>query len=99
MADYDTSALQGLLGQLQPLLSALGPSEEDKHAARMRAIGAAGFGLMGTPRGNFWGGVGRAGLLGGASYNQDLHDIGQQKQQSLGQLTALMPLLQKSSLP
>jgi hypothetical protein len=99
MGGLDPEALKGLLASLQPLTQALGPSPEDKEAAKYRAIAQAGLAMMGGRRGQEFDTIGRAGLLGLQGYNQDLQQIGQQRQQGMGLLSALMPMLQKSNLP
>lgn len=83
--------LQGLQG----LLSMMAPSEDEKKQARLQAILTAGLGMMGTPKGLEWQGLGRAGLAGVQQYNADLKALGQQRGQNVTQAAQLLPLIRQ----
>ena len=89
---YDPSSIQGL----QSLVGALGPSDEDKRAARQQAWLLAGLGMMGARKGYLPQDLSRSAQMGLLSYNQDLKDLAMQRQQAIGQAATLMPLLQKT---
>ena len=65
--------------ELADILQQLGLTQEDKDAARRRAIGTFGFGLLGARKGREGEALGRAGLLGMNARDQALADAQQGK--------------------
>lgn len=61
-----------LLKQLQAIIAASGPSDEDKSAAKWQGLLAAGLGLMGARKGQEFQQIGNAGLLGLQARDQAL---------------------------
>src|SRR6185369_5697415 len=88
----DPQALQGL----QALVGQLGPSEEDKKAARQQAIIMASLGMLGARKGFLPQDLSRAAMYGVQDYSQNLKEMGQQRGQAIGQAAALYPLLQRA---
>jgi hypothetical protein len=76
--------------ELQGLLQQLAVTDAQKKSAKMNALSQAGFAMMGTRKGNEGAGLGRAGLIGTQSYQNQLADArGQNVQQfQLAQLLA-----------
>ena len=65
--------------ELADILQQLGLTQEDRDAARRRAIGTFGFGLLGARKGREGEALGRAGLLGMNARDQALADAQQGK--------------------
>jgi hypothetical protein len=88
---FDISELQGLLSQF-------GPSEEEKRAAKMQAISQFGFGLLGAPKGQVWQRAGLSALNAMQGQSDALHNVTQQKMQSMqaaGQAMGLQETMRK----
>lgn len=97
MADVSAlTAIPGLdsdtLAQLQGYLKLMQPTEEDKRRAQLQALASAGFALMGTPKGAFWMGLGRAGNVGLQQYGQDVTQQQAQRGQNVGQAMQMAAL-------
>jgi hypothetical protein len=60
--------------ELQQLLQSIAVNDQQKKAARMHALSQAGFAMMGTRKGQEGAGLGRAGLIGTQSYQNQLAD-------------------------
>ncbi len=73
-------------------MQALGPSEEDKKAARQHALLTAGLGMMANSTGPTMVGIGRGGLLGQNAYNQELQFNNQQRTANMAQINAYQNL-------
>jgi hypothetical protein len=91
MADFDLSQLQGLLSQF-------GPTEEEKRQAKMQAIAQFGLGLLGTQKGQEFARAGYSASNALAGQADALHNVTQQKMQSMnaaGQAMGLQEQLRK----
>jgi hypothetical protein len=84
------SPFAGIDPQLLAYIQAMGPSEEDKKAARQHALLTAGLGMMANSTGPTMVGIGRGGLLGSAAYNDQLKTTEALRQQSMAQAVQAM---------
>ena len=67
------------LKQLRAMADHMGPSGADKQTAKMHAILTAGLGILANANKPEALALGRGGLLGGQSYNDELGRIAQQR--------------------
>ena len=86
-----------ILDQIKQLMAGMGPSEEDKHAARSHALLTAGLGIMQNANLNPILAAGRGGLLGQQAYTDELRFEQQQRAQNMAGVAQMFPLLQKSA--
>jgi hypothetical protein len=70
----------------------MGPSEEEKRAAKMQAIAQFGLGLLGTRKGDEWNRVGQSGAYALQSQGDALHNASAQKMQSMAAAQQAMGL-------
>ncbi len=84
------SPFGGIDPQLLAYINAMGPSDEDKKAARNHALLVAGLGMMANSTGPAMVGIGRGGLLGSAAYNDQLKSTEALRQQSMAQAVQAM---------
>lgn len=89
MADGLLGIDPGTLSQLQALMGQLGPSEQEKRAARAQAAILAGLGMIATPKGREWQTLPRAAAAGVMDYNQQLRDLGDDRLKRLQLAQAL----------
>jgi hypothetical protein len=92
MASPFTGIDPEFLKQIQDMMQAMGPSEEDKRAARQHALLTAGLGMMANSTGPTMVGIGRGGLLGQNAYNQELQFNNQQRTANMAQINAYQNL-------
>lgn len=80
------------LATLQGYLQLMQPSEDERRAARMQAIAAAGFGLAGARKGFEGQALSNAGLLGLQQYQRDVTALQAQRGQNVGQAMQMVQL-------
>lgn len=80
---------------LDQLLAQFQPTEQEKRQAQLQALTAAGFALMGTPRGREWQGLANAGFTGMSAMTQAQQLAQQQRAQQLAATGAAMTLAEK----
>lgn len=90
------SPFGGIDPQLLAYIQAMGPSEEDKKAARQHALLTTGLGMMQNANMNPIRAIGTGGLLGAGSYNDELKQQAAQRQASMAAAMQAMQIQKQS---
>src|SRR6185312_16118725 len=92
------SPFGGIDPQLLAYIQAMGPSEEDKAAARSHALLTAGLGMMQNANMNPIRAAGYGGLLGAGSYNDELKQLAAQRAQNMGVAMQVQNMMRQQQL-